>query len=183
MSADATGKVQTVLGLVDPATLGPTLTHEHLLIDLECYFVEPNEASERAYVEAPLGMDNIGRLVARWTHNHAQFHLYDEPEAVRGAAAFMRAGGGTIVDVTSNGIGRDPLALARNSRATGVNVVMGAGYYVPASHPADMDHRSEDDLYAEMVADVTLGVGDTGIKSGVLSPSIQVPARQRRPKS
>ena len=28
------GQVQTVLGPVDPSTLGITLTHEHLIIDL-----------------------------------------------------------------------------------------------------------------------------------------------------
>ena len=27
------GKVQTVLGLIDPQDLGMTLTHEHLLVD------------------------------------------------------------------------------------------------------------------------------------------------------
>ena len=29
-----TGKIQTVLGLIEPGELGVTLTHEHLLIDL-----------------------------------------------------------------------------------------------------------------------------------------------------
>ncbi|WP_423454487.1 hypothetical protein [Ottowia sp. VDI28] len=28
------GQAQTVLGLVDPASLGPTLMHEHVFIDL-----------------------------------------------------------------------------------------------------------------------------------------------------
>ena len=30
-------KIQTVLGTIEPEALGVTLTHEHLLIDLECY--------------------------------------------------------------------------------------------------------------------------------------------------
>ena len=30
---DLTGKVQTVLGPVDPGQLGRTLTHEHILFD------------------------------------------------------------------------------------------------------------------------------------------------------
>ena len=29
------GKVQTVLGAIDPSELGPVMTHEHLLIDFE----------------------------------------------------------------------------------------------------------------------------------------------------
>src|SRR2546428_12337594 len=43
---------------------------------------------------------------------------------------------------------------------------MGAGYYVGISHPADMDSRSEEALCAEMVHDIEVGVGDTGIKCG-----------------
>ena len=63
---------------------------------------------------------------------------------------------------------RDPLALARVSRATGLNVIMGSGYYVPRSYPADMDSKTEEDIYQEIVREVTVGVGDTGIRSGII---------------
>ena len=49
----ATAKVQTVLGPIDPGDLGITQTHEHLLIDMMAYFEMPEEASERAWVDAP----------------------------------------------------------------------------------------------------------------------------------
>lgn len=162
------GMVQTVLGAVDPQSLGPTLTHEHLLVDVECYLVEPDEASERFYVNAPIAMDNLGASVSRWFRIRDQLRLCDENEAIADAAAFRNCGGGTIVDVTSIGIGRDPLALARISRATGLHVVMGAGYYIPLSHPADLHLRTEDSLYEEMVSEVTSGVGGSGIKAGIL---------------
>ena len=162
------GRVQTVLGTVDPHRLGPTLTHEHLLVDVECYLVEPDEASERSYLDAPIAMDNLGATVSRWFRNRDQLRLYDENEAIADAAAFRHRGGGTIVDVTSTGIGRDPMALARISRATGLHVVMGAGYYIPRSHPADLHLRSEDSLCEEMVREVTSGVGDSGIRPGIL---------------
>jgi phosphotriesterase-related protein len=42
---------------------------------------------------------------------------------------FKHAGGRTVVDPTPRTLARDPLALARIARATGLNVVMGAGYY------------------------------------------------------
>ena len=45
---------------------------------------------------------------------------------------------------------------------------MGSGYYVAASHPPDMDGRSVDDLAREMIADVTVGAGDTGVRAGLL---------------
>jgi phosphotriesterase-related protein len=46
--------------------------------------------------------------------------------------------------------------------------VMGAGYYVAAAHPPDMSGRTVDDLAREMVRDVTAGVGDTGIRAGLI---------------
>src|SRR4030095_9134694 len=74
---------------------------------------------------------------------------------------FRRVGGQTVVDPTNVSLSRDPLALARISRATGLNIVMGAGYYVAAAHPPDMDDRSEDAIVHEMVREITGGGGDT----------------------
>ena len=72
------------------------------------------------------------------------------------------------MDTTSATIARDPLAYARISRATGLNVVMGSGYYVSVSHPPDMADRTVESMAEEIVRDVTVGVGETGIRSGVI---------------
>ena len=162
------GRVQTVIGPIDPGELGVTLMHEHLLIDLECYFQGPDEASERAWVDAPLTIDRLGGVGARVAYNLDNLKLLDEGAAIDEASRFRYAGGGTLVDVTSRGIARDPLALARISRATGLNVVMGASYYVPFAHPPDMDAKSEDEIVEEIVHDVTVGVGETGVRSGII---------------
>ena len=47
-ASQLSGKVQTVPGPIEPGALGVTQTHEHLLIDLGCYFAPPAEASERS---------------------------------------------------------------------------------------------------------------------------------------
>ncbi|MDA1188973.1 MAG: phosphotriesterase-related protein [Chloroflexi bacterium] len=162
------GKVQTVLGPVEPSTLGPTLMHEHLLISLEAYYVQPDEASERAYIDKPVSMEMLGGLRRRWYYNMDEMRLWDERAAIEEVLQFKYAGGGSVVDTTSIGIARDPLALARISRATGLNVIMGGGWYVPLSHPPDMDTRSEDSLTEEIIRDVIVGVKDTGVKTGVI---------------
>ena len=72
------------------------------------------------------------------------------------------------MDPTNRGLARDPLALARIARATGLHIVMGAGYYVAAAHPPDMDARSVDDLAREIVEDVTAGAGGTGVRAGLI---------------
>ncbi len=38
------GKAQTVRGLIDSDKLGFTLPHEHLFVDLRCYWVEPTNS-------------------------------------------------------------------------------------------------------------------------------------------
>ena len=94
--------------------------------------------------------------------------LVDEKTAIDEAMEFRYHGGGTIVEVTSIGLRRDPLAISRVSQATGLNVVMGAGWYQKLYHPADMDRRTVEDMTAEIVRDVTVGVGGTAIRSGII---------------
>jgi len=72
------------------------------------------------------------------------------------------------VDPTNRGLARDPLALARIARATGLNIIMGSGYYVAAAHPADMDRRTADDIARELVTDLTAGVDGTGVRAGFI---------------
>jgi phosphotriesterase-related protein len=163
-----TGKVQTVLGEVEPGSLGITLTHEHLLIDLRCYFEMPEEASERWYVDRPVTMETLGKIRSQFYTNKDNQMLLDERFAIEEVLKYRYAGGNSLVDTTSIGIGRDPLALARISRATGLKVIMGASHYVPESHPVDMDERSEESIAQRIIDDVTVGVGDTGVKSGVI---------------
>ncbi len=162
------GRVQTVLGPLDPASLGITLTHEHLLVDLMSYFAPPDEASLRPYADKPVGMDVLSRIGQVWAYNRANLTMHDVATAIEEVTRYKLAGGKSLVDTTNIGLARDPLALARISRATGLNVIMGAGYYVPPSHPPDMDQRSEDSIAEEMIRDVTVGVGDTGVRSGVI---------------
>ena len=165
---NARGKVQTVLGPVEPGDLGITLTHEHLLIDLECYFEPPEEASGRAWIHAPVTMDRLGGLGRRFAYNLDNMKLLDVQTAIEEVNHYTYGGGNALVDATSIGIARDPLALTRISRATGLHVIMGASHYVPLSHPPDMDTRTEQTIADEIIRDVTVGVGDTGVKAGII---------------
>lgn len=162
------GKVQTVLGDIEPANLGKTSMHEHLFIDFTVVFQAPSEATAKAKAYEPISLKNLGRVRYNPFGSYANLQLLDEDQTIEEVGHFKRVGGGTIVDVTTVGIGRDPIALANTSRATGANIVMGAGYYIASSHPAGMDDRSPDALAEEMVADMTIGVGNTGIKTGLI---------------
>jgi phosphotriesterase-related protein len=163
-----TGKIQTVLGQIEPGELGITQTHEHLVTDLIDYFEMPEEASERAWVDAPVTMERRGGLMKRFMTNRDNIRLLDEAEAVQEILKYRHAGGGGLVDTSNIGLARDPLALARIARATGLNIVMGASWYVPLTYPPELADRSEEDMTAEIVRDLTVGVGETGVRAGVI---------------
>jgi phosphotriesterase-related protein len=166
--SDMTGKIQTVLGPIEPEQMGITMTHEHLLVDLMAYFHVPDEASLRSYADRPITMDMLGKMGQIWAMNKANLQYYDEKTSVEEVLQFAHAGGGGIVDTTDFDLARDPLALQRISRATGLNVVMGSGHYVPLAHPANMDDLTEQEITERIVSDVTVGIRDTGVKSGII---------------
>jgi phosphotriesterase-related protein len=113
-------------------------------------------------------MELLGSFNYAGQTNLDNSRLLDIETAIRETLLYKRAGGDTIVEATSIGIGRDPEGLQQIARATGLNIVMGASYYVGASHPADMDARSEDDLAGEIVRDIEEGVGHSGVRAGVI---------------
>ncbi len=162
------GKVQTVLGPVAPETLGPTITHEHLLIDFRVVFQQPTDASQAGMAEEKLSLKNLGWIRHNWNSSLDNLMLLDEEVAIAEARGYFNSGGGTMVDVTSNGLGRDPQALARISRATGLNVVMGGGHYIGATHPAEFETATAEEIAESIIRDIEDGVGDTGIRTGII---------------
>ena len=164
----AIGMVQTVLGAVEPSELGPTTTHEHLFIDFRIMFQEPEEASLQYRAHEQITLQNRGWIAYNHYSNINNLWVVEEEVAIEEARLFKRVGGGTMVDATTIGIGRDPLGLARVSREAGINIVMGAGFYVDVVHPDDMDSRTEDDLARKIVEDVEVGVDGTGVRAGII---------------
>ena len=167
-NSQLSGKVQTVLGTVDPSTLGMTSTHEHVFIDFVCMYAPTSEAGSKHRGEEKVALDNLGWVRYDPFRNFDNLRLLDEKMAIYEIGLFKAAGGGTIVDATTIGIGRDPVALVNVAKATGVNIVMGAGYYVDVVHPSDMDARSEEQLASQIIDELTVGVGTTGVRAGII---------------
>ena len=157
-----------MLGPIEPARVGITTTHEHLLIDFSVVFTEPKEASQRLLMDEKVSLKNIGWVRYNWTSNRDNLRILDEEISAWEARQYRNAGGGTIVDVTSVGLARDPRALARISRQTGLNVVMGAGNYVHMTHAPEMADLSVEQIAGQIIHDIDHGVDDTGIRSGII---------------
>ncbi len=165
-----TGRIQTVLGLIDPDSLGVTLPHEHLLFAASPdSFVEPTEATERQLAHQPLTLETLYWGQLHPANQAACLKLMDEQLAIKEALLYKSAGGDTIIELTpSHGLGRDPLGLARIARATGLNVIMGLGYYHAGRHPPELATKTEEEITEDFVRDIMVGVGDTGVRAGII---------------
>ncbi len=133
--------VQTVTGRVNPASLGFVQPHEHTGISL-------------------------WHIQDRWDYWEL---TPDDALVLPELEAFRAAGGTTLVDLTLPGVGRDPVRLRRYAEATGLTIVMGAGWYRTAYYPPEalIDRRSVDDLADELVREVHDGVGASGVRPGI----------------
>lgn len=159
--------IQTVLGDIPADRFGITMCHEHVLIDQgHVSYREPTNDRDKAFSRRPVTLDIFGWLQWNWMSNRDNLILDNESHATDELRLYREAGGDSIVDCTLPGIGRDPEALVRISRASELNIVMGAGYYVEPTFPAKVGSMSEDDITAEIVGEFRDGVGDTGVRAG-----------------
>ena len=162
------GKIQTVLGTIDPEELGITLPHEHLVSDGSCWLKEPEAATDKAMFRSPVSIDTLWWVRYHWYQNIDDVLMLDEQEAVDELARFKIAGGSSVIEMSVNGFGRDPLALARISRAAGLHIIMGSGYYLAPAMSPDFEKKSEQEITDEIVRDITVGVGNTGVRAGII---------------
>ncbi|MFO1466366.1 MAG: hypothetical protein U1F35_08000 [Steroidobacteraceae bacterium] len=142
---DISGKALTVHGPVDPSTLGRTLMHEHIFINFQLAVPSTRDhATDEEVARQKLELSNLA-AVRSGVWNPDNDFLGDFATAVDEISQYKRGGGGTIVEVSGIRLGRDPWALYRASNASGLNIVMGAGWYQKRYHPANMDQLAERD--------------------------------------
>lgn len=161
------GLVQTVRGTVDPSVLGPTLMHEHLFLDIRRPDRSVREGERSPEAREPLSLANLA-AVRRGQPNEENDILGDFELIREEADVFVGQGGGTIVDVSNLGLGRDAKLLKRLSHATGLHIVMGAGWYQESLHPENFAELSHEQLADVIVGDLVTGVAGTGIRAGII---------------
>jgi phosphotriesterase-related protein len=165
------GRVITVTGDLDPDSVGITLMHEHLASNL--LVPEAGTGYNRKGPPTPLFVrrfQETGRYyrVARSPEALDVFVLDDTAATLDELATFRRLGGNTLVDVTTVGIGRDPVLIREYARRSGVHVVMATGWYRWMYHPPEVARKTVDDLARIMEREITTGVGSTGIRAGII---------------
>ncbi|XP_054721859.1 phosphotriesterase-related protein-like [Uloborus diversus] len=171
------GKIQTVLGLIEPDKLGVTLTHEHLLHDLPLeVFRKPMPSSlpsELSASHSSVSMENLG-----WIRQYP--YCFDSNNAFSDASVrsaileemkfFKLSGGNTIVDNGSVGLrAKDQAEFLRNlSAESNVNIVLGTGFYVSMSQTSSTLNMTQEQMAEKMREDILNGVDGTMVKCGVI---------------
>ena len=135
--------INTVTGTVSTDRLGTTLMHEHLLVgwagwELDC--------------KAP-----------RFERKAAL------KQSVERLKELKDLGVSTFVDPCPNDIGRDVVFMAEVADASGINVICSTGLYKEdlGSTPY-MKQRSVEEIADIYATELTEGVGETGIKAGLI---------------
>ena len=164
-------KLQSVLGPLDRKELGIIAPHEHVLLDLTAFYQELPVPGIEDPATQKVEMWNLGILSRDCYALKDNLLLTDEEVAVKELTFFKNAGGNTVVDASLPGIGRDPKGLARIAKQTGLNIVMGTGFYVGETHPKALDSMTDEEIGDLMVQELTEGtdciragyIGEIGI--------------------
>ena len=144
------GKVMGVLGPISGDKLGQTLIHEHMAFGYLSWFADESVAPyNRKAVEA---------------------------KCLKDLKAVKALGVKTVVDAGMNDVGgRDPILLKNLAKKSGVNIIMSTGLYWEGEGGAKyynflkaMGRNIEDDMYELFKKEITVGVGKTKVKVGVI---------------
>ena len=145
--------IRTVTGDVDSAALGLVLPHEHLGNDISGAFREAADPRVAALLAGPVRADLAWLLADHPYASRDNCRLDDDDAMAADLAGFADVGGRTVLDLTPPGIGRDPERLRQLSLATGVQVVMGSGWYLQPTHPPEVATMPADRLADVLVAE------------------------------
>ncbi len=161
--------VRTVTGDIEPKDLGVTSAHEHLLCDLRSRdFQLPDDPEEQRRATEPLQIENLWWIREHHLESQTNLVLDEIDIAVSELAQFRTDGGQSMIDLTCHGLGRRPLETSAVAARSGVQVVLGCGYYVESSHPGSLRQTSIDEIARSMVDDMVVGMDGTNVRAGVI---------------
>ena len=164
--------ISTVTGPIDSAQLGMVLPHEHLVSDISPSFALSGDDDIDAMLDRPVAPD-LAWLLSQYPYNSRDNCRMDDVAAVLDdLSGFAQIGGGTVVDLTSANEGRSREALAQLSSQSGVNIIMGSGWYLESSETPRMRSATVDELTTDLLTDFRESpfppgvIGEIGISPG-----------------
>ena len=164
----------TVTGTISSNKLGITLMHEHLHSDLDWPGFWPKASPIPDMLDDPVSLTNLGLLrrdpfVVRDNSRNTDLEI-----TVQEVSDFKNAGGATIVELTPIGMYRNPSALLNIAQTTGLNIIMGCGWYIAPTHPSYIQTATVTDLTNQLIREITTGADNTTIKPGIITHKYEI---------
>ena len=133
---------------------------------------EEAEASQARLRDQPVSEETLTLLDRNPLIQIDNLRLNDVQLAAEELSLFKKLGGGSVIDVTPRGLGRDVNSVRKISDLTELNIVVATGWYISSSHPAEVVQGSKDELAQVMVRELTEGIEDTGVRAGVIKCAV-----------
>lgn len=160
--------IRTATGDIDPASLGMTSMHEHVVVDFGPAWYTVREQDDERFRDIPVTLQTLADV--RWNAFTVMDNMRLTGDRLMSdeLARWRAVGGQTIVDLTTTGLGGDPYAAARIAAFADVQIVLGFGHYTHRSHPAGVCDASVDELEASLELEARTGVMGTRLLPGTL---------------
>lgn len=158
----------TVLGKIDRKDLGVVTSHEHVYIDMGVFFSEPQEIGAKNIAYEPVTIEKLGILKRNPFAVLDNVKMMDVDTQVNEMMYFKYAGGNTVVDATTVGLGRDPEMLRRISLKTGLNIIAGTGFYVEAAQNKETISMSIEEIEKQIIREIKVGIGHSNIRASII---------------
>lgn len=154
---------QAVTGPVPVAALGITMMHEHVLCDLR----DPLRR-RTASPDPPITMEN--RFEIHYFQNrHQDNMLLDEDDvALSELRHYREAGGGALVELSTGGLSPQPERLAALSAASGVPIIMGAGFYTETYLDRETALAPVEVLEETIMTQLKSGTWGSSVRAGII---------------
>lgn len=160
--------IQSVTGPVDSADLGVCLPHEHIINDVRSWWhaTDQRGIDPEQFAQQPVTTDILWELRLDPFSNLDNCQMDDVEMAKSELLRFKYLGGVSVLEATSVSIGRNLPLLREISRATGLTVIAGTGFYLDSSQPEDIKRKGVDEIAQLLIGD--LAVGDDGVRPGFI---------------
>ena len=135
----------TVLGPIDSSELGPTLPHEHVMVDF-------------------IGADKVGKHRYDAEEVYQTMLPYLQEASKRGLKGF--------IECTPMFLGRDPDILVRLARETGLHILTNTGMYKEPYLPQYAFEQNADELAKQWISEIENGIVGTDIHAGFIKIAV-----------
>ncbi|KAM9387510.1 LOW QUALITY PROTEIN: N-acetyltaurine hydrolase [Phaethornis superciliosus] len=160
------GRAQTVLGPVDPDHLGCTLTHDNM--NYSIWFCPPSPGQE-PLSEGPTGVKNL--FIKNPCSHKENLLLHQETDPMKEEEEllhFKAAGGGTIEENTTTGIGQNMNTLKKLAEEIGVHIIAEDGFYVDSTLSPQTQAVTVEQLTGIIIDEILNGADRTNLKCSVV---------------